>query len=687
MSTFRARFPPTRSSRLLPFRPRRGRPYAPLRATPRPLPGILGLDPLPTNSTQTSTISAPSSPDPEKVLRALSRSVIAAYMATRARSLFALKSLVELLLWAYASGLTVDTIQMEVTTCSMMYGILQPIDTEILSSWTAVVFLVLEEKGITREQLRSALLRAIITPVTTSEEPGEELPPPDHETDPPSTSRSQSTSTSLPPPTASAGERWRGLAGLVKHILKRQADGAISWASIAAEDAIEKAGSGSSRIGGSQSAELMKNNARLILLTQELAERAIANEEGPRTGADGHDHDHAPVSSTTGTSTSAPPPTLKSDVSVVVDLEPTGVCPWDAEVALVAVQRVAREVSDTCVDGTPTMTPPLPPSFSSTSGRATATGILLCYMGTVLGSSFSLRSFVSLVAFAYASGDTADDIFRRLREEDFAQTGGIVPMVIPATGPPTTTPLTPRTPDDTPRSPSSGMLASVDAPLLALWISTCYMALALLGVPRRIDPRRTPGEGWAWVTPKDVMDGGGGGGGSGNDTYGQSSTAAAAAVSNFVESVLRRLGEERERREPDESEREGRGEGGEEGGGEGGAWASDRNLAAEFSRAVAVWQARNEGGDGGDPEEARDRDGDVDLDREQRVAEHLEGAEVAHPPSMEDLRVPISDPWLEDESPTLFLMRTQAQLVEETLDQVLVMARVLEMEAGAGTNR
>ena len=102
---------------------------------------------------------------------------------------------------------------------------------------------------------------------------------------------------------------------------------------------------------------------------------------------------------------------------------------------------------------------------------------------------------------------------------------------------------------------------------------------------------------------------------------------------------------------------------------------------------MAVWQARNEGGDGGDPEETRDRDGDVDLDREQRVAEHLEGAEVAHPPSMEDLRVPISDPWLEDESPTLFLMRTQAQLVEETLDQVLVMARVLEMEAGAGTNR
>ena len=121
----------------------------------------------------------------ESLSRALARSLVLAFLASKARSLFAVKvrahvipaipvrlgnckrsstvlhlqATVELLLQCYAAGMSVDEVQVEVSGLALASGgVLSPLDTEVLTSWAAVVFLTARSCGASRGDLLSHFL-------------------------------------------------------------------------------------------------------------------------------------------------------------------------------------------------------------------------------------------------------------------------------------------------------------------------------------------------------------------------------------------------------------------------------------------------------------------------------------------------------------------------------------------------
>lgn len=105
----------------------------------------------------------------EGTARTLVRSVVVAFLGWKARSIFGLKALVELVLCCYAAGLTVDEVQVETSTLAFSSGageakIMDPLETEILSSWTAVVYLACDRLGLSPRDLCTALGRAEAVP-------------------------------------------------------------------------------------------------------------------------------------------------------------------------------------------------------------------------------------------------------------------------------------------------------------------------------------------------------------------------------------------------------------------------------------------------------------------------------------------------------------------------------------------
>ncbi|DBA83027.1 TPA: hypothetical protein ACH3X1_006804 [Trebouxia sp. C0004] len=110
--------------------------------------------------------------------------------------------------------------------------------------------------------------------------------------------------------------------------------------------------------------------------------------------------------------------------------------------------------------------------------RSAAVRLLLGFMGALQASQYAVDSFVNNVVQYYREGWTAQQLFDQLIRDEFAQTGGLLP-------------LNPRIRGgrDTP--------PHLTAELFARWLSTSYMTLAVMGVPH---PHASRQLGWAWVT-------------------------------------------------------------------------------------------------------------------------------------------------------------------------------------------
>ncbi|GLC45992.1 hypothetical protein PLESTM_001812100 [Pleodorina starrii] len=66
--------------------------------------------------------------------------------------------------------------------------------------------------------------------------------------------------------------------------------------------------------------------------------------------------------------------------------------------------------------------------------RGLAVRLLMAFMGAVLGSQWSMGKFVEAVRVAYDQGLAADELFQQLQEEEFVQSGGLLPIAGPSAG-------------------------------------------------------------------------------------------------------------------------------------------------------------------------------------------------------------------------------------------------------------
>ncbi|KAL3156210.1 hypothetical protein ABBQ32_012491 [Trebouxia sp. C0010 RCD-2024] len=121
------------------------------------------------------------------------------------------------------------------------------------------------------------------------------------------------------------------------------------------------------------------------------------------------------------------------------------------------------------------------PNQEEGGARSAAVQLLLGFMGALQASQYAVESFVSTAVCHYRHGWSAQQLFNELQQEEFAQTGGLLPTdprIQAAT--------------DTP--------AHLTAELFARWLSTAFMTLAVMGVPH---PQAPQTAGWAWVTLPD----------------------------------------------------------------------------------------------------------------------------------------------------------------------------------------
>ncbi|KXZ54251.1 hypothetical protein GPECTOR_5g341 [Gonium pectorale] len=153
------------------------------------------------------------------------------------------------------------------------------------------------------------------------------------------------------------------------------------------------------------------------------------------------------------------------------------------------------------------------------SPRGLAVRLLMAFMGAVLGSRWSLDKFVEGVRVAYQQGLAADELFSELDEQEFLQSGGLLPIASPsasasaagfagaddpaapaASGPDVdSSPLAAAAAPSPPESPPADAPAPqhvITKKLLSSWISLAYMALAQLAVPY---PAAGQKLGWAWA--------------------------------------------------------------------------------------------------------------------------------------------------------------------------------------------
>ena len=110
----------------------------------------------------------------------------------------------------------------------------------------------------------------------------------------------------------------------------------------------------------------------------------------------------------------------------------------------------------------------------SVAVRGAAVRLLIAFNGASSGYLRSARSFVDQVYICYAAGWTAEELFAALKDEEFAQSGGVTRFNLV-------------------NSPGG---KHIFASLFARWISLSYMALAQLGISH---PGAEEQVGWAWV--------------------------------------------------------------------------------------------------------------------------------------------------------------------------------------------
>jgi hypothetical protein len=196
----------------------------------------------------------------------------------------------------------------------------------------------------------------------------------------------------------------------------------------------------------SQFLDLMQQYTRLVLITVEV----VAAQQLPTT---------FPLTN---------PHTLRSPSGYTASIWPDLLSPAGATPAGSSSSSSASSATAAAGGGSSEAHgPPL------SAARACALRLLMAWMGAVLGSSYSRQRFVALALEAYTAGYAAGDLYSQIADEEYSQTGGLIPL---------------------PSQPQ--MVVEVNAQLFGQWLSCCYLTWAQLGVSF---PGAADQTGWAWA--------------------------------------------------------------------------------------------------------------------------------------------------------------------------------------------
>lgn len=396
--------------------------------------------------------------------------LLLAYYASQNQSLFAAQCFVESVLDAYTRGDNVDSLQTALQLKNMQQGgsLLQPQDESLMLSWIILVMLAAKEVGV-----------AVAVAGSTAQQQQQQQEPPTAGAAGSSSSAADATGGSQAAAAAAAADG-------ISTTFSREVLGLLQFAKQAAKlwfeegynvqklQSLQATVASDPSQGQSQFLVMMQQYTRLVIITLEVAACCKLPTARP---LDNDTSLHAPSGYTAAWDTPLPP--YASMQQQQSDGSGSGSDPAAAAVGLVTAAALAAGKGGL---------------------RAHAVKLMTAFVGAVIGSPYSMRAFVLAALEAYEAGVPAEALHKQLADQEFAQTGGLVPAI-----------------------PQPEVLIEVNRTLFGRWLSLVYMAAAQMNA---VFPGAGQHSGWAW--------------------YGGEDEVQANAMAGFVAQTLLRLQEEQD---------------------------------------------------------------------------------------------------------------------------------------------
>jgi hypothetical protein len=406
--------------------------------------------------------------------------LLLAYYASQGQSLFAAQCFVETVLDAYTCGANVDSLQTGLQLKNMQQGgsLLQPQDEQLMLSWIILIMLAAKEVGVPASGSPPAQQSVAQGELQQQQQElgqggsGQQVTPVGAAGD--------ASSSSGPHPAAAAAAEGISTA------YSREVMGLLQFAKQAAKLFFEEGHSvrslqslqatiASDRSqGNSQFLHMMQQYTLLVIISLEVisqcrlpTNRALEN----------------PISLTT---------------------TPSGyTAAWAQRLPMYStLQQQAEASSNASSSGSGSETSGLITAAALAAGkgglRAHSVKLMAAFVGAVLGAPYSLKAFVLGALEAYEAGVPAEALHKQLAEQEFEQTGGLVPAV-----------------------PLPEITVDVNRKLFGRWLSLVYMSAAQMNA---VFPGAAQHSGWAW--------------------YGGEDEVQANAMAGFVGQTLTRLQQE-----------------------------------------------------------------------------------------------------------------------------------------------
>jgi hypothetical protein len=311
---------------------------------------------------------------------ALTKAILLAYYASRSKSLFASRCIVEALIEAYQSGYTISDINLSIALSGMTSNLsnfsqnqndelLPPIEGDILRSWVALIMVTLQTIGLE------------LSPEGYARRAAKQC--------------EDSVMGNADPDTAV------GIQNFVDHALGKFTDEGVTLQKMLLQQSLGGMGQtiegdAEAMVGNpSPAVAILQGQTRLILLTLEMI--ASAPEGGFRAAL------------------------FQSIPELAVDKD----SPWTAVGYMNAFSGTTASSSSSSSSSSTTTS-----TSSSTKKwqRGTSVKLLISFMGAVQGLLFPALEFVDTAIAAYKGGMTADDVVGQLSRSEINQTGGVVPI-------------------------------------------------------------------------------------------------------------------------------------------------------------------------------------------------------------------------------------------------------------------
>jgi hypothetical protein len=398
--------------------------------------------------------------------------LLLAYYASQNQSLFAAQCFVECVLDAYSRGDDVDSLQTALQLKNMQQSgsLLQPQDENLMLSWIILIMLAAKEVGVAAA-------------ADAAQQPGT----PDAKQQQQQQQQQQAAGTEAASSASAAGaDAAKAAAVGISTAFSREVLGLLQFAKQAAKlwfeegynvqklQSLQATVASDPEQGQSQFLQMMQQYTRLVIITLEVA--ACCKLPTVRL--------------------------LDNDTSLSA---PSGyTAAWAAPLPLYSSTQQQQQASSSAsgkssssIEAVGLVTAA---ALSAKKGglRAHAVKLMTAFVGAVIGSPYSMRAFVLAALEAYEAGVPAEALHKQLADQEFAQTGGLVPAI-----------------------PQPEVLVEVNRTLFGRWLSLVYMSAAQMSA---VFPGAAQHTGWAW--------------------YGGEDEVQANAMAGFVAQTLLRLQEE-----------------------------------------------------------------------------------------------------------------------------------------------